>query len=91
MLDQGRPSEIGSRKMIDVAIGVLVGLRGCSPDEAFIDLADAVHHTGIGLGALASALVRLASGAPEPFPHRDVVAGRWGTLADTLPPVIRCD
>jgi hypothetical protein len=80
MLDRGRPPEFGSRKMIDVAIGVLVGLRGCSPEAAFDDLATAVHDTGIGLGTLASALVRLASGAGEPFPHRDVVAGRWGTL-----------
>ena len=80
MLDHGGPPEIGSRKMIDIAIGVLVGVRGCSPDEAFDDLADAVHDTGVGLGTLASALVRLASRATGPFPHREVVAGRWGTL-----------
>jgi hypothetical protein len=80
VLDQGRTPDIGSRKVIDVAIGVLVGLRGCIPDEAFDDLADAVHDTGIGLGTLASALVKLASGTTEPFPHRNVVARRWGTL-----------
>jgi hypothetical protein len=83
MLDHGRRPDTGSRKTIDVAIGVLVGLRACAPDEAFEDLASAVHDTGIGLGALASALVELASGTPEPFPHRDVVTGRWATLVST--------
>jgi hypothetical protein len=80
MLEQARRRDIGSRTTIDVAIGVLVGLRGCAPQEAFEDLATAVHDTGIGLGALASALVELARGTTEPFPHRDVVTSRWGTL-----------
>jgi hypothetical protein len=79
MLDQGRRPEIGSRKTIDIAIGVLVALRGCTPDQAFDDLARAVHDTGIGLGTLAAALVRWAGGTTEPFPHREVVTSRWGT------------
>lgn len=80
MLDHRLRPDTGSRTTIDVAIGVLVGLRGCPPQKAFEDLASAVHDTGIGLGALASALVELASGTPHPFSHRDVVTGRWGTL-----------
>jgi hypothetical protein len=74
------PSGAGSRTPIDVAVGVLVGLHHCSPEEAFTDLAAAVHDTGIGLGTLASALVKLASGSAEPFTHRDVVTHRWGAL-----------
>ena len=80
MLDHGIAPDIGSRKIIDTAIGVLVGLHRCSPQEAFAELAHAVHDTGISLGTLASALVSLAGGDTEPFPHRDVAVGRWGTL-----------
>ena len=36
--------------MIDVAIGILAGLRGCSEQEAFDDLVAAVHDTGIAPG-----------------------------------------
>jgi hypothetical protein len=37
-----------SRKVIDRPIGILVGLRGCSPDQAFAELVRVVHRTGIG-------------------------------------------
>jgi len=32
------PRDDTSRKVIDRAIGILVGLRGCSPDDAFAEL-----------------------------------------------------
>ncbi len=83
VLDHVRASDIGSRKIIDTAIGVLVGARRRAPAEAFEDLATAGHDTGIGLGTLASALVTLASRTAEPFPHRDVVTARWSTLLAT--------
>lgn len=51
-----------SRKVIDTAIGVLVGLRGCSPAEAFTELVQVTHQTGIGIGSIASGLVAVASG-----------------------------
>jgi AmiR/NasT family two-component response regulator len=51
-----------SRKVIDTAIGVLVGLRGCTPEEAFTELAQVVRETGIGIGTIAAGLVALASG-----------------------------
>jgi hypothetical protein len=51
-----------SRKVIDTAIGVLVGLRGCSPAEAFTELVQVTRQTGIGIGSLARGLVAVASG-----------------------------
>ena len=51
-----------SRKVIDTAIGVLVGLRGCSPAEAFTELVQVTRRTGIGIGTIASGLVAIASG-----------------------------
>jgi hypothetical protein len=38
-----------SRRVIDVAVGVLVALRQCTEDEAFEDLARAVNQTGVGV------------------------------------------
>jgi hypothetical protein len=52
-----------SRRVIDVAIGILVGLRGCSEREAFDELVRVVYQTGIGIGRIASGLVALATGA----------------------------
>jgi hypothetical protein len=51
-----------SRKVIDTAIGVLVGLRGCSPSEAFAELVQVTRQTGIGIGSIAGGLVAVASG-----------------------------
>jgi hypothetical protein len=48
--------------VIDTAIGILVGLRGCSPEEAFAELVQVVRQTGIGLGSIATGLVAVASG-----------------------------
>ncbi|MCT7660393.1 ANTAR domain-containing protein [Mycobacterium deserti] len=51
-----------SRKVIDTAIGVLVGLRGCTPEVAFAELVQVVRQTGIGIGSIAAGLVAVASG-----------------------------
>lgn len=69
-----------SRRSIDVAIGVLVGLRQCSAREAFEEIAKAVHETGIGLGQMSRALVELASGSGESFAHRAEAVVIWGKL-----------
>jgi hypothetical protein len=60
-----RAREGTSRQVIDVAIGILVGLRGCSERQAFDELVRVVHQTGIGIGSLAAGLVALASGSPS--------------------------
>jgi ANTAR domain len=78
----GRCAELSSRTVIDVAIGVLVGWRGCSPREAFEELAGAVRETGVGIGSIARALVDLASGTDPSAPHRAVALRLWG---DAMP------
>lgn len=71
-------AEETSRRVIDVAIGVLVGLRGCSQREAFDELVRVVNQTGIGIGSLASGLVALASGASSAG-HAEAFTA-WGEL-----------
>ena len=58
-----RAEEHTSRRTIDVAIGILVGLRGCSQREAFEELVRVVNQTGVGIGSVANGLAALASGA----------------------------
>ena len=41
--------DASSRTVIDVAIGVLVGLLRCSERQAFNEIAAAVDETGVGL------------------------------------------
>ncbi|MDT5363257.1 MAG: hypothetical protein QOC69_5019 [Mycobacterium sp.] len=69
-----------SRKVIDQAIGILVGLRGCSPDEAFAELVRVVHRTGIGIGSLAGALVALAGGNSRSTAEHIEAFNAWGEL-----------
>ena len=73
-----RASDETSRRVIDVATGILVGLRGCSDHEAFEELVRVVHQTGIGIGRLASGLVALASGSAT-AEHAEAFAV-WGEL-----------
>jgi hypothetical protein len=72
------PMHDTSRTVIDIAIGILVGLRGCSQREAFDELVCVVNQTGIGIGALASGLVALASGASSAG-HAEAFTA-WGAL-----------
>jgi pimeloyl-ACP methyl ester carboxylesterase len=70
--------DLKSRKQIEVAVGVLMGLRGYSSDEAVKDFVDAVHETGVSPGDLGRALIDLARGQ-EPPSHRAEALQRWGT------------
>jgi ANTAR domain len=76
-----------SRKVIDLAIGILVGLRGCSPDDAFAELVRVVHRTGIGVASLAGALVALASGNSESSAEHIEAFNAWGELVGRAPSV----
>jgi hypothetical protein len=67
-----------SRRVIDVATGILIGLRGCSDHEAFDELVRVVHQTGVGIGRLATGLVALASGSSS-ADHAEAYAV-WGEL-----------
>jgi hypothetical protein len=73
-----RAADASSRRVIDVATGILIGLRGCSDHEAFDELVRVVHQTGVGIGRLAAGLVALASGSP-PTDHAEAFAV-WGEL-----------
>ena len=71
-------SDSTSRRVIDLAVGVLVGLRGCSPEEAFVELVEVVRQTGVGIGTIATELVALASGATSTNPAQNLRA--WTDL-----------
>jgi ANTAR domain len=77
--------EQASRQVIDVAVGILIGLRGCSQREAFNELAAAVRASGVGLTATARALVELANGASASPLHRQEAMKRWGHLLAAAP------
>jgi pimeloyl-ACP methyl ester carboxylesterase len=70
--------DIRSHKEIEVAVGVLTELRGCSPDEALEDFVDGVRETGISANDLGRALVDLASGRQPPYTAEALQ--RWGHL-----------
>lgn len=67
-----------SRKAIDIAIGILVGLRDCPPEDAFAELARVVYQTGIGISSIAAGLVALASGSSA-ADHAEAF-NAWGEL-----------
>ncbi len=67
-----------SRREIDVAVGILVGLRGCSDRAAFEELVGVVRDTGIGIGAIATGLAALASGGSSA--GHDEAFAAWGDL-----------
>jgi hypothetical protein len=73
-----RVRDESSRRVIDVAIGILVGLRGCSDREAFDELVRVVHQTGVGIGRLAAGLVAVASGSAS-AEHAEAFTV-WGEL-----------
>ncbi|WP_178360524.1 ANTAR domain-containing protein [Mycolicibacterium hippocampi] len=80
MSEKGLQGDQASRRVIDVAIGILIGVRGCTEREAFDELAGAVRQTGVGLGAIAGALVDLVAGAGGASPHRDQALDVWGHM-----------
>ena len=69
-----------SRRVIDMATGILVALRGCSDREAFDELVRVVNQTGIGIGRLAAGLVALASGSSS-ADHAEAFTV-WGELVE---------
>ena len=61
-----------------MAVGILVGLRGCSEGEAFEELVRVVNRSGVGIGSIAGGLVALASGASSAG-HAEAFTA-WGEL-----------
>ena len=94
----GRPlpggvTDLGGRRMLDTAEGVLIGLRRCTPDTAFREVINAARKHGVPVFSIAGALVELAScdqGTPTSLGPARVAAQReWGHLLmcddDALP------
>ncbi|MGB3486351.1 MAG: ANTAR domain-containing protein [Mycobacterium sp.] len=83
MLRNSHTPPIDSRSL-DIAKGVLVALRGCSPEEAFAELAGTSRSHGLGTLSLARALVNHAEGSPRVVaePAAEVAAQTWGHLID---------
>lgn len=73
-----RAEEHTSRRVIDVAVGILVGLRGCSQRDAFDELVRVVNQSGVGIGSIAGGLVALASGSSSAG-HAEAFT-TWGEL-----------
>jgi hypothetical protein len=69
-----------SRRVIDIAVGVLVGLRGYTEGKAFDELVEAVHSTGIGVGSLAAALIALVGGRSDKTPYQAEALDFWGEI-----------
>lgn len=81
--DRGSANPV-TRTTIDRAVGVLIALRGCSPDEAFAELAAHSYRFDVSLTQSARSIVAAARG----LVRADGVAGsamssaqeEWGTL-----------
>jgi hypothetical protein len=59
-----RPADHRSRREIDMAIGVLMGIRRCSQQAALEALVCATRTSGVGLGGVSRALLNVISGDP---------------------------
>lgn len=74
--------DVTARRSIDVAVGILVGLRRCSEDEAFREMVRVVHQTGVPLGDTARALISLAHADDTCVPHRAEASKTWRATVD---------
>lgn len=57
-----RPADHRSRREIDQAIGVVMGLRRCSAGQALGVIMGVVRASGVGLGGASRALLGLVAG-----------------------------
>jgi ANTAR domain len=79
---RGRPQE--GRRVLDLAEGILIGLRRYSAAAAFDELVAVAYRHDISMSAAASALVDLAIGDAEAANHAPLQAAiaqlEWGDL-----------
>jgi hypothetical protein len=75
----GWPDNLEPRRDIEIAIGVLMGLRGCPQNEAVGEFTSAVHEMGLDSAELGRALVDMASGNDN-SPLQAEVQHRWRHL-----------
>ena len=75
--------------MLDLAEGVLVGVRRYSPEAAFGELVAVAHRHDITVSAVAAALVALATGDIEATDLNPIEAAialhAWGSLLPAVP------
>ena len=87
----GRPEDrrrAGAR-ILDTAEGVLIALRGCTLNQAFVEIAQTAKAHSISALSLADALVAIAQNqAPADVDDAAIIAARakWGHLFDREPP-----
>src|SRR3954447_19287546 len=75
-----------TRPVIEQAKGVLVALRGATPEQAFAELSHVSQRHNVKLQRLAAALTRAASGRPIPdLESEDAVLSAWGSLLCRYP------
>ncbi len=67
-----------SRRDIDLAVGILVGLLGYSEHQAFDELVRVVYRTGGGITDVARSLIAIAGGRHEDAPYRAEALEIWG-------------
>ena len=76
-----RPAEHQSRREIDMAIGVLMGLRRCSARDALDALVNATRASGVGLGGVSRTLLTVITGDGETSSSDKAVA-HWDSVLD---------
>jgi hypothetical protein len=78
-VDSYQPGDHRSRREIDLAMGVLMGIRRCSAQEALQALVDATRASGLGLGRVSHTLLTVVSGDAAPAAADEALA-HWQTV-----------
>ena len=74
---------LADTRILDVAKGVLVALRGCSPSEAFCELVETAERDQLGVLTMSRALVELCvkdSGPNDDGAAATAARRAWGSL-----------
>ena len=80
-------ASLQAQRELDLAKGILMGLRRCSPAAALHELLDAAKRHRVGINGIASALVNLAYIGGQSFgatvgPALSAAYVEWGDLLD---------
>lgn len=86
---QDLEAALGTRPVIEQAKGVLIGLRGATPDQAFAELRHTSQTHNVKVSALAAALVGAAAGVPTSDARiQQALLSAWGRLLTRYPRVV---
>ena len=85
----GVDDSMARARTLHIAEGILIGLRGCSPEQAIAELVSAGRDTGFSTYTLARGLVSAAAGGygggAAADPAARVAEHRWGALFASTP------